>query len=124
MTHTQSGTSLIEILISILLLSILLLGVDAMQMITLQKAKTNYYVAVATHQLHILSERLKLTKNNDVALDLLIWNQQNQAILPQGKGVIQGDFPHYEIMIFWGNKNAMECKKNKIAQIGCLHRSL
>jgi len=120
MTHSQSGTSLIEILISIIILSILLLGVDAMQITTLQKAKTNYYFAVAIQQLDILKERLKLQKK-DVSLLLEEWNKQNQVVLPQGRGVIEGDFPQYELTIFWGSKNASECKKNKIAKIGCIH---
>lgn len=119
MTRTQSGVSLIEILISIILLSILLLGVDAMQITTLQRAKTNYYFAVATQQLNILTEQLKLEKH-DVSVLLSAWNKQNQIVLPQGRGTIQGDFPHYELTIFWGNKNASECKTNKIAQIRCL----
>lgn len=121
--RNELGTSLFEILISILLLAIVLLEIDAMQIMSLQKAKVNYYFAVATQQLNNMTERLSLTKNiND---DWLVgWKKQNQEILPSGTGTIDGSYPNYEIAVFWGNVHAESCRNNKIAQNGCVHRTL
>lgn len=119
--RNQLGTSLFEILISMILLAIVLLGIDAMQITSLQKAKVNYYFAVANQQVDIMIERLTLENNINEAW-LTTWNKQNQEVLPQGKGIISGNYPHYEVSIFWGIWNEGSCKKNTIAQNGCVHR--
>jgi hypothetical protein len=118
--QTQTGASLIELLISFLLLSILLLGVDAVQITALQKAKANYYFSVATQQLNILTEHLVHEKPIDTTALLAAWNQQNQAVLPQGRGMLHNN----KITIFWGDTNESICEHNKIGQQGCLQRSL
>lgn len=118
--HTHEGSSLIEILISLLILSILLLGVDAMQITSLRETRASYYFSVATQQLQIMSERLHSLKARDINEQLTQWNKQNNEVLPQGHGVISGDYPHFTLTIFWGNADTNECNKNKIGQSGCL----
>lgn len=112
-----TGTSLIEILISLLLISILLLGIDAAQIASLQLSSANYYLAIAEQQINAMNERLTLLKNMDINPYVAVWNKQNQEVLPQGKGVIHDG----EISVFWGNRDEQNCKTNKIGADGCLH---
>ncbi|TAK78793.1 MAG: hypothetical protein EPO11_00920 [Gammaproteobacteria bacterium] len=108
--------NLIEILVSLLILSLMLLGFDAMQVTALQKAKAAYYFSVATQQLDVMTERLRALgdgNNNDA---LQAWNQQNQQVLPQGWGTIQDNV----VSIFWGQMTEQQCSKNTVGQSGCL----
>lgn len=114
--HSATGTTLIEILISMLLISILLLGVDAMQVISLKQAKVNYYFAAAEQQINNLIEELSINHNPD----LVTWNKQNQIVLPQGRGVMTKN----AIAIFWGSFNEEKCEANKIGTSGCLRIQL
>lgn len=43
----QTGTSFIEILVSLSLLSLMLLGLDATEVISLQETKSDYYFSAA-----------------------------------------------------------------------------
>jgi Tfp pilus assembly protein PilV len=132
------GASLIELLVSLVLMSILLLGVDAMQLSSLQQAQANYYFALAKQQISNISERLFMldrlqagnnpsnnNRNNNHPGDdnkfLLAWDQQNQEVLPLGKGIIKGRYPEVEISVFWGKSNGENCKTNKTGAAGCLH---
>jgi len=108
--HKNSGATLMEVLISLILLSILLLGIDAVQVISLQKSKINYYVAAAEQQIISMMERMKITK------DAEIWNQQNMEMLPQGRGVIT----EKAVSIFWGSGNGENCESNQIKKDGCI----
>lgn len=121
---SQSGVSLIETLISLFILSLLLLGFDAMQITALKEAKSAYYYSVATQQLNVMTERLRALSKNNYNDQFTIWNQQNQEVLPQGKGLITGYYPDFNLAIFWGNGVLQECIKNKIGQSGCLHLSI
>jgi Tfp pilus assembly protein PilV len=112
--HHQFGVSLIEVLISFLLLSILLLGIDATHITALQKTKANYYFSVATQQMNIITNQL-ISKHN-----LDAWNQKNEIVLPQGKGIISDN----KIIILWGGMSEENCKSNKIGTQGCLYQAI
>lgn len=114
--HT-TGLSLIELLISLMLMAVLLLGIDAMQIAALQHSMTNYHFAVAKQQIDVMHERRILYRNNAY---LLKWNEQNQKVLPQGYGIVKSN-PKAEIAIFWGNKNEQNCQTNQVGAEGCLH---
>jgi hypothetical protein len=124
--HLFSGSSLIEIIICLFILSLLLLGLDAMQLTSLREAKAAYYFSVATQQLNAMNERLHVVAEGNYDEQLALWNRQNQQVLPQGRGTIEGDYPSVNLAIFWGNGNKMaqECNKNKIGQSGCLQMVL
>ena len=118
--HQHSGSSFIEILISLTLLSLILLSLDAMQLTALREAKSSYYFSVAIEQLNNMIERLKIIKSNQIHKEVLRWNQQNVMALPQGKGNVRGTYPNFILNIFWGKTKEIDCDKNKIRQTGCL----
>jgi Tfp pilus assembly protein PilV len=119
----SQGASLIELLISILLLSIILFTIDAEQIYSLKKSKAIYYFSVAHQQINLIAERMSLSKNN-FSHSLNTWNEQNKYILPQGKGKITVNYPHYDFSIFWGKINKDNCHTDKIDKQGCLHVNL
>lgn len=114
------GISLIEILISLLILSLMLFGLDVMQFTALREAKAAYYFSVAMQQLKNRIEQLN--EGEDSKEQFLIWNQQNHEVLPQGRGEEKGYGLTYEVSIFWGDDHRMQdCDEDKIGQSGCLH---
>ena len=114
------GFTLLEVLVSLLLLAMMLLGLDAMQLTTLKEARTAYYFAVATQQLTNFTEQLLLAPQGDVPSLLLEWNQQNQHVLPRGRGSLRGHFPDYQLAIFWGATLSGECNTPLLGKNGCL----
>lgn len=115
--NTQSGSSFIEILISMSILSIVLLGMDAMIIHAIRETKSAYYFAVATQQIDNFIERLHTFDHSEWEAQLACWNKENMLVLPQGHGELSDN----SIMIFWGKNTQQECKKNRIGQSGCVH---
>lgn len=114
------GTSLIEVMISLLLLSIFMLGLDAMQLTSLTQARNAYFYSVATQQLNQMAERLLACQEINCDEQAAIWNQQNAQVLPRGRGNISGHYPDYVITLFWGSYHSLSCEQNKIGQEGCI----
>lgn len=119
-----AGFTLIEVLVSLLLLALMLLGFEAMQIYSLRETRAAFYFAVATNQLTAMVERLRALKEYE-GLDkqISIWNSQNQEILPQGLGVVSGIYPSYTITIYWG-KQQDECKQMQLGRVGCLSKKI
>jgi prepilin-type N-terminal cleavage/methylation domain-containing protein len=116
----SQGFTLLELLISLTILSIALLGLDAAQLTSLHKLKSAYYFSVAAQQLDRMHAILSVIPDNDLTTALTTWNNQNQSVLPQGRGVLENRYPTPVISIFWGNTSANECVKPTIGQSGCL----
>ncbi len=116
--------SLIEVLVSLLLLSIVLFGLDAMQVYSLKEAKTTYLLSVAMNQINNASERLYALKTYEGLNEQIVaWNEENKRLLPMGFGTIVGEFPDYVVMISWGNSKH-RCSKQQIGQSGCLRKKM
>lgn len=108
--NTHSGSSLLEIVISFFIFSLLLLGLDAMQITALREAKSTYYFNVANRQIQGMAERLRVVEEGDWQETFNKWNQQNQEVLPQGRGEVQGRYPSYTISLIWKTKKGQsEC---------------
>ena len=114
-----NGFTLLEVLVSLFILALLLLGLDAVQMKALHSVKSAYYFSVATEQLNSMLERLQTThyQNNIDSLQLL-WNEQNKRVLPQGRGTISLAPPNVVLTIYWGK--IANCDRDKIGQSGCV----
>lgn len=111
------GTSLVEILISILLISLILLGLDGAQLTSMQQANLAYTYSVAAQQVININERLKAANFFE---QIVHWNSENQQILPQGRGVLSGEY----ILIYWGN-TPDGCVQNRIQEEGgCLRQKI
>lgn len=99
----------------------MLLGFDAVQMIALQETKSSYYFAVANQQANELAELLSLYQNDNLNELLLLWNEHNQEVLPQGKGLLTGRDPNYVLTISWGGYPMKDCRTQQLKPNGgCL----
>jgi Tfp pilus assembly protein PilV len=116
------GASIMELLVSMVLVSILLLGIDAMQIRGIQQAKINFYFAVSQQQISLMAERLRLSTHH-ASLYLPEWNQQNQSLIPQAKSILNMSDSHYTLAVLWGSKNEQTCLQDKVGRKGCLHLS-
>jgi Tfp pilus assembly protein PilV len=108
MNVNQSGSSFVELIISMLLMSIMLLGLDAMQVASLRESQAIYYVNTAIQQIHSFNAANKVNTNE--------WNRINAELLPQGRGMIKDR----GVAVFWGNVSDTLCAVNQIGQSGCI----
>lgn len=116
------GTSLIEVLMSLFLLSLILLSWDIMQITALQTMQSAYHYNIAQQQLLTMTEHIKTNRAVN-SQDFVNWQKQNKKVLPQGRGTIKGQYPFFMIGILWGNKSASECQY-QIGNTGCLQLAI
>jgi Tfp pilus assembly protein PilV len=116
------GISLIEIMIAFFLLSLTLLGFEALEIQSLQRARSLLYYHQATQQLENMVELLQLAHTPlDLEQAIATWKKQNAIVLPRGRGQVVASPPEYRITIFWGNDPATECLTHqKTPRGGCL----
>lgn len=116
------GFTLIEVLVSLLILSLILITFDEMERIAGQKNREAYLMSVASSQLHNMSERLKaLANHQDFNQQIAIWNQQNAMVLPNGIGFVLGSYPVYQVSLFWGRKTTQQiCRGIQRGEINCM----
>ncbi|HLB42192.1 MAG TPA: hypothetical protein VJN02_04970 [Gammaproteobacteria bacterium] len=120
MGKIRLGFSFIEILISLFILSLALLGLDAIHLSTLREVKSAYYFSIAIQQLNNMIERLSIANRENLIEEERRWNIQNQHALPQGHGIILASHLNYQLSIFWGKNELSICDKNTIGTSGCL----
>lgn len=104
--RNDDGITLPETLISLTLLSIMLLGLNAIQLTTLQQSKAVFYSRIALQQAQNMQRHLNITT----------WNQQNRDVLPQGIGEVTEN----QIKIAWGGESPSTCHINTIGLKGCI----
>lgn len=115
---SHTGTSFIEVIVSLLLLSIILLELDVLALYALREEKSVYYSTIAINELSNMAERLQSSQFEDIDTQLSWWNQQNEKFLPLGIGKIEQQ-ALTKLTIFWGkDKNA--CLNNQTGKSGCL----
>ena len=119
-----SGYSLMEVLLSLTLLSFALLGMDAMEADALQASHASYLFSMAEMQMLAITERLRVLgpKTGITALQAQ-WHQENAVLLPRSREQILGVFPHYVITLFWGMPQRT-CDTLKRGHSGCLKESI
>lgn len=94
----QSGFSLLELLISLLIFAIGFLGVASLQHVSLKITHDSVLQNTAITLTNTLIEKLRVT--NGLA-NLAKWQERVKNELPQGKAnlVMQGD--HYQLTLQW-----------------------
>lgn len=93
--------TLLEVSVSLLLLSFILLGFDAAELYSFRKAQEGYFLNVAVNQLQEMTERLTALQNsNGLEQQMVLWNAHNQEVLPQAKGTLTASS---QLKITWGN---------------------
>ena len=112
----KNGFTFIEIMVSLLILSLMLLGLDLAQLTALRNSNTSYYFAAAVSQLHLMQERLRVLNDADMSDQLQRWNQQNAKLLPHGHGIVDNK----KVTVYWGEGKSTSCVTNQIGLSGCV----
>jgi len=115
MMKPHLGIHLIDVLISLFLLSIALIGIDAMLLNVSKDAQSLYYLHVGMQQLLQLHEQ-EMTKNHSEQA-LQEWNQQNQKVLPNGHGTFKSTTN--QLTLNWNQGTNKTCDGNT-TRIHCL----
>ena len=109
----QSGFTLLEVLVAIVVLSLGLLGLAGLQAATLRNNQIAYYRAIAVQQTYDMADRIRANQagvatyaigvgaDNDcisgacngagmAQADIFQWNNNNSRMLPAGGGTVTG----------------------------------
>lgn len=108
------GFTLLEVLVSLLLLSIAFLGVDAVFTTALHQERAHHYALRAYLLANNMSQYLYAHHGQHFDYDQL-WRQHIQASLPDGRGVVD----RQEIRISWGGVDVL-CSHPQIGITGCI----
>jgi type IV pilus assembly protein PilV len=114
----QSGFSLIEVMVTLLVLSIGLLGVAALQVASLQYSNTSLHRSIAVIQANDLVERLwtnicQISNNTQRASIVTDWNTAHANSLPGRSGALRVTAPPvYEIEVSWSEQRLGEGTRN------------
>ena len=115
----QFGFSFIEILMSLFFISIMLLGLDAMQLAALRQVKAAYFFSLANQQVLNMAEKFLMLQGRNAEEVILQWKQQTQKLLPQGEGEIISNASQKIITVSWGGyKNP--CHHAMVGMQGCV----
>lgn len=137
-TH-QKGSSLLEILISLLVIAVGLLGLSAMQTVSLKNINNSHFRALATVYAYDMAERMRsnldgVTAGNydnitapgantscggaictaaEIAtLDGFQWNAQIASELPSGTGTVTENANVYTITVTWNEQQRQLVSSN------------
>jgi Tfp pilus assembly protein PilV len=118
-TYSSQGFSLIEALISMALLTIIIIGLDAMELSALRTNRETYLFSVAANQLQIMEERLiLLAGHQQIAEQIALWNHENNTVLPNGSG----EFDQSMLTVLWGEAAKERCGQKQEGLSGCLQK--
>ena len=103
----SSGFSLLEILISLVILSVVLFAIVQYQTSALTRTDQNYLKAQAVIQVESMLERLRANQSDEARLrEYNEWNNEKINLLPEGHGDYDCDIKtHYCIVqLQWNTK--------------------
>jgi type IV pilus assembly protein PilV len=133
LNNNQSGFTLLEVLVAIVVVSLGLLGLAGLQAATLRNNQIAYYRAIAIQQTYDMADRIRANQagakagnyNNPAAThhtcapcnspqemaeeDFFQWNNNNARMLPAGTGtVVAAGGGAFDITIFWTENGATQ----------------
>lgn len=132
LNKTQSGFTLLEVLVAIIVISLGLLGLAGLQAATLRNNQIAYYRAIAVQQTYDMADRIRAnqagvaagvydnltaiipadpdcvantcTAAEMAAADHSQWNNNNARMLPAGSGTVAGGAGNFVVTVSW-NEN-------------------
>ncbi len=145
----QQGFSLLEILISVVVLSLGLLGIAALQTKSVGFNHSGELRSIAALQAYNMLDRIRANKSgraeglysnitglgtnpgctacssSQIAqLDQFQWNTMNATLLPQGQGTVVQNNNTYTVTIFWDNyrtgATGLNCSNDSSVDLTCL----
>ncbi|AHE67679.1 type IV pilus modification protein PilV [Legionella oakridgensis] len=145
----QKGFTLIEVLISVVILAIGLLGIAAIQLNMIRYNHSAQMRSIAIAQANNMIDRMRANYTgvktglyNNVSgipanpgcttcnssqiaqLDTYQWNSNNALLLPSGQGTVINNGNHYTITLYWDNNRTgatgLNCSGNSQVDLTCL----
>ncbi len=98
--------SLVEVIVSLVILSLLLFSLNASQLIVLKKTQGVYYFNVAAYRIE------QWLVGVDEWTD---WQEENKRYLPQAVSLIKEN----SMVISWGGMKG-ECEHSVMERVGCI----
>lgn len=115
----MQGFTLLEVLISLFLLSLALIGINSVQLSAMHQARNAYNTQQALTFAQNMSTYLR--SHHGQGGDYQIrWHAEVQSRLPQGRAFINGSYPHYRISVLWGERPPHVCEKSQSGKSGCM----
>lgn len=128
--QSNTGFTLIEVLIAVIVLSIGLLGFVALHAVTLKNSQSAYFRSIATHLAYDISDRMRA--NHTAAIqyiaagaeqtacnsspgcttaemaqnDIYVWQQAVAASLPLGSGSVETAGGIYTVTVNWDDDHS------------------
>lgn len=126
----EYGASMIEILVTLVIVALGLLGIAGIKLVGLQDTNLAYQISVATFQAQDMAERISANRvakaeyngltwipertscegdetnctSEQIAKDdFWLWNDTNRKIMPQGNGRVLADGDDYLIAVKWAD---------------------
>ncbi|MBA3660670.1 MAG: prepilin-type N-terminal cleavage/methylation domain-containing protein [Gammaproteobacteria bacterium] len=119
----KNGLTLVEVLVSLILLTFIFIGTDVMQLISLRIAKHSFFIFVARQELMSIVDQAQICKLA-CSKSIQHWQNEVKLALPHGEGEVKGVYPNYIFTVKWGNPTESICKINHQKAQGCLQVSL
>jgi len=149
----QKGFTLIEVLVSLVILSLGLLGLAALQANSTRFNHDAHVRSIAVSQVNTMIDRMRANKRGitdgnydalsgipgtppacsncspaqSAQLDLFRWNTDNAALLPAGQGSVNANGNIFTITVMWDNARSgatgTGCGGNPTVDLTCLRIS-
>lgn len=128
----QTGFTLMEAMVALLIFSVGLLGLAAMQMSGLQNNHVALMRTYAIQQTYDIADRIRSRRNGANALaDVAAWNNELPNILPGGRGQVAatpGIPGAFDITVFWDEDRTgatgLGCAENNPNDLRCLRLTI
>jgi type IV pilus assembly protein PilV len=125
--NKMSGFSMLEVLVSVFVLALGLLGLLNLQMVSLKNNHSAQMRTTATVLAYDILDRIRINKNEDYTLalaatpsgttqkdkDLIAWTNEISIALPQGDGMIQVKGDIVEVTVQWNDSVGTEGTANQ-----------
>lgn len=112
--HLQHGSSLIEVLIALTILSVGLLNFAQAALMALRTEQNAYFASIAMSQVMSMGERLRACYGvstvgySCIAQESSQWRSENSTLLPHEKSLVMATGVGYQLGIYWRRQSNAE----------------
>lgn len=112
----QSGFSMIELLVAMLVFSVGLLGMASLQITGLRMARDADLMALASLYASSMADQIRA--NSSVGVDSSEWKRMIQTGLPQGLGEVKFDNHRHTISISWAeSQDSINTERQRVYEL-------
>lgn len=105
----DSGFTMIEVLVAVIVLSVGLLGLAGLQATGLRNNHSATLRSIASLQAYDIADRMRANQGPLAAADLAAWNADNASLLPSGSGTVAlsaaGPPLIYTVTLLWTDQS-------------------